>query len=63
MGVFGSSGNLVSYDWKRGESASSQLDWTFGQLEVNVSGMALRLIFCWKKHGFFLNDIESLICI
>eukprot|EP00434_Breviolum_minutum_P039875 symbB.v1.2.035417.t1/scaffold4734.1/size35659/1 len=38
VGVFGSSGNLVTNDWKRGESASSQLDWTFGQLEVNVSG-------------------------
>ena len=40
VGVFGSSGNLVTNDWKRGESASSQLDWTFGQLEVNVSGTA-----------------------
>ena len=47
VGVFGSSGNLVANDWKRGESSSSQLDWTFGQLEVTVSG---RVVF---KTSFF----------
>ena len=38
VGVFTSTGSLVTHSLQRAESSSAALDWTFAQLEVAAAG-------------------------
>ena len=56
MGVFTSTGSLVTHSLQRAESSSAALDWTFAQLEVAAAG---RLDAKQKKTAGWLGWLES----